>query len=155
MSRDFDGVDDFISAGDVTILDGATAYTMMAWVYPDAISGTPKVIAKNNPSPDFSFQLGFQIVSGTNRFFFHAFQDTSNESLHRSTSANPISTGLWSHLVGVWNGGTSWNFYLNGLAISNEVLFDAGSPTSIANGGSPLFFGADKQSGTSSNNFDG
>jgi hypothetical protein len=123
----FDGVDDYVSAGDATSLYGSTALTIEAWVNPDLIGGKYRVIA--HISMTYYFQL--YIGDGNLEAFFY---QTTNQDYLRMSSTIPLNT--WTH-VAVTYDGSQVTLYKNGLP---EAFAVTGS---LPSRGNSLFIGSD------------
>ena len=135
----FDGTNDEIDCGDVTILDGATACTFSFWVKFDTV--TPinvglcyKLIAGNNAS----WQVITSDANGDEMMF--DVWDGTKRILVRSTDAN-LAIDTWYHLVYVWHGGNSVSLYRNSIALGENPLVQH-NPINISNTATNMYVGS-------------
>ena len=117
QGRYFDGVDDYISAGNNAIFQLVTALTLELWVKPGAVSGylcgMPYTTSWSNP--------------------YNAYQvyyDNTNTRLNFNTNSNGTITGAassapanaWYHVVYVHrSSGTSWEAYVNTVSYGTSA----------------------------------
>lgn len=109
---DFDGDDDYISIPDNDKLDVelGDSFTIEAWVNATDLDGTAdELVSKIGPPGDFSY--GLELSDG--RPWFRVW--TSNTQAY-VMAENPIETGKWYLLAGVYNG-TELRLYVNGICI--------------------------------------
>ena len=120
----FDGVDDVVTIPNSASLNFTGPFSMEVWVKPSAIQNNlyPKVIAKQN---HYVFHLTQTFPSSVvlNLFNASGLQQTgSNE--------NAIASGVWNHVVLVYNG-SYVSMYVNGAQLTtNNRLITSLAPTS-------------------------
>ncbi len=109
--QDFDGSDDYISAGASNgFISGADAImTVEAWAKPDTISsgdGTQRIITFNGNSAGTKYTLTFGSDDNIQTY-------VGTEPPNWLTFTSTVSTGSYYFIVDACNG-TSWAHYLNG-----------------------------------------
>jgi len=132
-SLSFDGTNDYLDIGDVTILDGATEFTISFWInfaaLPGAYSSPKNIISKGVGSSCFEIRVygsgssgggpGVIVPGGVN------------------IAGYTLSTSTWYHIaVTMASGG--FNTYINGAL---ESPADQGSGVTIADVDAPLTIG--------------
>ncbi|MBQ0908265.1 choice-of-anchor D domain-containing protein [Flavobacterium sp. F-328] len=132
-SVDFDGVNDYMDAGNV--LNLPTNFTVSAWV--KKASNNKTILSKRNAA----FTEGYDLsINSTG----HAEMSWFNGSTHTLTSSVPIPTNIWHHVAVIYNG-TIATMYIDGVAntsvtapavLANTQSFLIGA----ANGASPNRF---------------
>lgn len=130
----------YIDFGD-KIMDGQTNFTVTAWVNPDTINSSAPahnadgnaIVDKSGSDDDnFAFYLG-------NSSELYLYIDTGTDYSVES-STNPIGTGVWTHVTGVYNG-SALILYVNGT----QVATSPASGTLISNT-NPLYIGNSEES---------
>ncbi|OHA30762.1 MAG: hypothetical protein A3B11_02110 [Candidatus Taylorbacteria bacterium RIFCSPLOWO2_01_FULL_44_26] len=116
----FDGVDDFVNAGDINAIDGASALTVSAWVKlkDPEITGNKFIFGKWNNGVGGPFACFWSRGNAAYGCYFYAsslvFASTGNILTSVGTS--------WHHVVGVYNG------------VDNRMYFDGvqtGTPQAL------------------------
>lgn len=105
------------SYGSVAIgpnLNGATAFTVEAWVNPVDLSSRYEILTRN--------PFYFNLQNGRPSVYLGG---TSNPGYH--TSATAVKAGVWSHVAATWDGSTV-KIYLNGTEMLSAS--DSGSLSS-------------------------
>lgn len=146
----FDGINDYITFGDINNFDATTAFTVSAWInrQGDSVSGEAGTIAgKWNTGEAKGWFLEIADSDhATNanqfRFFISGVSDTS---FYATTTT---SNGTWYHVAAVYNGAMKY-IYINTASSSEEAT---GSPTTTND---QFQAGFDTGSGGSSNYFNG
>jgi len=121
-----DGQADYVSAGDVSFTDSATAMTWSLWINPQNITTIDDIFSKTDSS------------SAANHSFNIITNDTSSDELNVyvgdgadiadffTTSNFDLTTGVWQHLVAVYDGtqtaANRLKVYKNGMQISGTVF---------------------------------
>jgi hypothetical protein len=108
----FDGVDDRVNIGSAisTILDGSTALTVEAWVYPTDVDAFG-CIAGNYSTSGGGMQ--FLLRRDGNTFVF--WTDRGSGFTNVSTPGI-VAYNTWQHVAGVWNSVTqTMQIYVNGV----------------------------------------
>jgi hypothetical protein len=101
----FDGTDDFVSSANIT---ATSQISVEAWVYANSVGSYNGIVTQystGNPSTS-SWILE---TLGSNAYFFIA----NGSNLYSGLIS--FSTGMWTHLVGVYNGNLI-TIYKNGVA---------------------------------------
>lgn len=137
-SRNFDGTDDVVNIGDVTILDGATQGTISVWINPDTLPGASdynSVVAK----ADFSAagNAFFIRMNGLEGVRF-AVRDASGNQISCDTAVLP-SAGVWTHIYATFDTSDTCYVYMNGLLQGN---YTNSAFTSVQNTTTTLKIGA-------------
>lgn len=140
--QDFDG-NDILGLGDTTILDGATAYTIEAWVNFTTL-GVDDVIARKWAAGQQAYFFG--IDNAQSDELQMAARDGAAILNTRTTDVNLV-TGTLYHLVAVWSGGNNRVIYVNATTPTlSDVMADG--PTNIDNVSEVLSFGARDNNGS-------
>ena len=107
-SLDFGG-DGTVNMGDV--LDMSGDFSISAWVVTD---GSYKMIVmkRGQPSNYYGYMLHLE---NTDKFQFQIQEDHSSDGVIASAS---VTTGVWVHLVGVFDAGNNLKLYKNGCLAS-------------------------------------
>jgi hypothetical protein len=141
QSLRFDGSDDYVGVGDVSILDGSTQASACAWVkytLPSVTTDGTLVSKYHNVNgPDLLFWVDDVSLSGrTNTIAF--LVDGNEERVDGSTDL--VTPGVWDHYCGVFQGSTYLRLYKNG-ALDQENT--SGIAASVPISAVPLQFGDD------------
>lgn len=118
----FDGVNDVVNLASTSILDGATAFTIEAWIKPNnsnwdgayhAIFGNQTGGAANTRNPSFYLKDG--------KIHIDSYEDGTLTRYDFLTSQSLILQNVWSHIALVKEGAT-FKVYINGnLAITTPA----------------------------------
>ena len=109
QALDFDGTDDYVTMGDVTILDGEGAFSLSAWVKFDNKDLTDQRILWK----DDAFGLGY--FSGQLRgYMYYSGGDTNAQASH-------TVTGMWTHVAMTYDGSTI-TLYVNGSSAATASI---------------------------------
>ncbi len=147
---DFPGANGYVDLGDSAILDGATAFTILARCK-FASLGADEAIVRKWDAGNQAFLFG--LAGAPDELRIGANQQDQSESMVRdSTNANLI-TGVWYDLAGVWRGSNSVSLYRNGIDLTKSL--DASTPSSVANVGERLAVGARYNGGSPDKFLDG
>ena len=104
----FDGVTDYLDCGDISGIDGASAYTFTAWIKPDDTSNAQVVISKRT-----SDATRLHMILSSNNMYLTTSSGSDMQGNVAYTSTD------WEHVAMVFNGSGTGNagrlkFYLNG-----------------------------------------
>jgi hypothetical protein len=135
QALNFDGTDDYITAGSPASLDDIATLTTCAWVYPEtmpSLSGYRIIDRKTSGSAGgwefWLYNNNGYLVPGVYRYF-------SSTDGHWFGDAD-ITVGAWSHLCVTYNSSSASNdpvFYVNGVPIATtEYTAPAGTADSDA-----------------------
>jgi len=140
--------DDRITIGDVTILDSATAISMVAWVNIDSLTNSVMVVDKWDESNASEKSYFFRIQSDGDiqGAILTGPAANINFSIHSSSTPN-VGTGSFTHVAAIWGGGTTWTFYVDGVDAGDITLIDNGTTTSPQNVTEPLKIGIGENAG--------
>lgn len=140
MARDFDGTDDWLDFGDVTILDGLTSLSAGGWFYIDTTPGggsNASVVRKDGTATPVQ-------LNGTDGKWNCALWSSGLKVFNGPTFAT-IGTGAWVHLMATWTTADGdVDFYINGAL---SVTTAGTATTSLANAANALRFGATESGG--------
>lgn len=137
MARNFDGVDDFLDAGNPTALNlTGDEVTLSIWIK-RASGGGAKIFSKWSPSG----QQYLLSITSTNAIF--AINNGSSNSI---TGSIPLSIGVWYHIAGVYDG-SEMRLYVDG--VEDSSLSTSGNMPSTSQ---PVRIGSRSNGG---DNFDG
>ena len=103
----FDGVDDYVAAGNSISGLGAASVTASAWVRTNSIGGDQYVV---DASTNGSFGNGLSLrirANGSIRFWHY-------DANYNANSVNIVSSNVWYYIAGTWDGTTN-RVYINGL----------------------------------------
>jgi len=130
-SVSFDGTDDYLTMGDVTILDGQDTFTISTWFNVDTFPASGYRILFI--SKDEAYEL-YMKISGLGLPYFYLRLNNGSVS---NTDTVSLSTDTWYHIAAVHNSGGT-DIYLNGSALAEGL----GSQTTINNTSTPLTLGS-------------
>jgi len=125
----FDGVDDYVNMGVVSILEGTTsAMTISAWIKPGIVTVGILCIICNSNSNSANFPWGLEFNRTAGRF---SLSQAGNGSGTLSAINNTnLKAGVWSHVVAVrtYVSTLSWptTLYLNGVADGSGTIARSG-----------------------------
>ena len=122
----FDGVDDYVDAGNDASLNITEAITVGAWVKSLNPGNYDQVIAKANASGSIDVQ-GYRLYKSGDNLFFNLGNGVGTGKL---VSIGNIFDGNWHYVVGTWDG-TTMRTYLNGNYIGQTTY--SGIPTNAVN----------------------
>lgn len=135
---DFDVTTDYVSGGDITVLDNNATWTISFWIYFDSLNTDRGVLGKwGNLTSEQSFL--FQISSGAND---EAVVATFNGTYRVETTTNlDLTSGSWINIIWTFDNtsGVTTTVYKNGTAASDTV--SSGSNVSPANSSSNFTIG--------------
>lgn len=148
-TRDFDGVNDYISTDYMPFASGATVRTYEAWIYRDTNTTEDTIISSSNTASNNAFSIKMLANADT---LSVALNDVAG---NRNFTSTEIGTGNWKHVVVVVDcNNDEIKLFVDGVAAGTGTT--TGVRTGItetysANPGT-LIIGS---KGTSSNPFDG
>ena len=129
-SIDFDGVNDYVTMGNILDQDGSDAFTISAWDNVDDLTNYRAIVAKQNSS---SPQVGFSVYvrQSTGRISFQ-LKNSSGTGWHIQTTDNTLSVDTWYHVAVTYDGSknsTGCEIYVNATActISGSGSFTGSS----------------------------
>jgi len=119
----FDGSNDVVTLGNPSALQITGAMTLSAWVNIDTFNNG-RIIAKQGGSTDRGWSLN--VESGS--YAAMQISDSSNVIIYANSAT--LSTGVWVHLVGVYEPGSAVRIYVNGSQSGSDTT---GIPASQRN----------------------
>jgi hypothetical protein len=127
-SLDFDGVNDYVTVDNPTILNGISQATFAFWVKPTALGNYDVMLSKWNAT-----QNGFTIrvrnttpIGNIEMFVASSLEEGTINGKRTAFSTNlPLVVDNWTHVIAVYDGtqSTSSNriqFYINGKLVSSS-----------------------------------
>ncbi len=112
---DFDGVDDYVDCGNVTQLDGLSAFTVEFWIKVDSLPFPADkwegIIARGSSPQRCPWVFGNK---GSSNLYMQ-FETTTGSAADCSLTTNNLTAGQWHHVAFTWDG-TTVTSYLDGLA---------------------------------------
>ena len=149
QGRSFDGVDDYLDIPDSEVFSftAGNPCSILGWVnIPSLPDDYDTLIGKwDNQGPSTREWL-FRFGTGST-WEFRLFDSITAESRGRSTTAI-IPTNIWTHVAGIYNGGTGNNtnsgtsIYINGERKDTTDLSTVGTFNGMNNTVSKLYLGA-------------
>jgi hypothetical protein len=127
-----DGSFNRVNIGDNYRLTGSP-FTLSAWINPTTITIQESIIDKLYASQ--GYRLRFDI----NKLRFD-IRDASGTVESLVSPINPISTGVWQHVLVTYDDATTANMYVNGALIASKTDFTI----TKADGTSPLYIGRNR-----------
>jgi hypothetical protein len=124
------GTNQYVAAGDSSILDITSAITLMAWVKPEK-QGTQYIIKKSRqggtPVIDDGFELALANLNSSDPPYgdgraFVRFNQSSSQNTYRLNSLTqyPFDGNTWFHLAATYDG-TTIRIYYNGIEENSKV----------------------------------
>ena len=140
----FDGVNDYIQAGDSNSLDISGPLTISAWARFNASNGVRCLVAKHDDLSARAYNAYFE-----NGILFVQFTSDGNGQHFSSRSAASVSSAQWTHYVVTWDGtlNSHVNMYVNGVAVSVIIANPGMTGTTIYNSALPLRVGSKSNGG--------
>ena len=114
----FDGVNDQVNSGTAisTALVGLNKLSVEAWVKPTTTAGPYRIIVGNYSNPLNEMQFCIRQQNTGYAFFI----GTGSTGAYNIVSAvNTVTTGVWQHVAGTWDGNVA-KIYINGV-LSNTL----------------------------------
>ena len=118
-SLDFNGTSAYVQVADSNDLsfgDSSTdsPFSISAWIKNDAIGNTQRIVAKGSTSSNLEYNF---TINGLGDLGFYLYDDSSGTSINTTTDIS-LSTGVWYHVVGTYDGSgsnTGITVYVNGV----------------------------------------
>lgn len=133
----FDGVNDYVNAGNVTHIDGSSGVTYSAWVYRTGGSRYDGIISKFDGFNSIDMLLAGEIA-GMDDIFLRV--SNSPSSGYAYTTNNILTPNVWNHVVMVFDGSQTGNsnrlkLYVNNVQQSLTFIGSVGTnaPTVSSN----------------------
>ncbi len=109
-SLDFDGSNDYAYMTTAAPLQGGTALTLSAWVKPATLTGNHSPVGFFGSASDKGYWFNLP-SSGEPQFWIS--RDGSGQD-NAVGSIGQVTTGVWTHMVGTYDG-TTMKIYINGV----------------------------------------
>lgn len=140
-SLNFDGTDDYVYGVDSSVMVGATAATVSAWMYlPSTPGSAASIIRKDGEFTPFQVRNAGPACPLT-RICFIVWGPSLSDS---GVDLTYLPTGRWFQITTTWTSGGTPKLYIDGVFASNYSTSITGTITNSVN---PLVFGA-TESGT-------
>jgi hypothetical protein len=110
----FDGVDDYIDAGNDASLDIADTITTSAWIYSDDNISRHSIITQGDGN---DYTNNYQIFIDSDAYFTIGEGSTATYAIANDS----ISNGNWYHIVGVFDNSIA-KIYINGLLEGEDTF---------------------------------
>ncbi len=111
----FDGINDFIDAGNNPILTPTTSITVSAWIKNNACSPTAYIVSKGD---SVSYYLRLQ---QTGAGCILRFQTTTGAgTVTLDSPQGTLTPGAWQYVVGTWDG-SNMRIYRNGVLVGGPT----------------------------------
>lgn len=124
-----DGVNDYISIAHGAPVDFTTAYTVAGWFYFDSLTASDTIARKLTGTSDVMIQWRLRSADANQMVAF-----IGSTSTYCQTTADHLTTGAWTHLALVYDGGQAnadrVTFYQNGAEVACSV--NGTIPTTVA-----------------------
>ena len=111
-----------------TQLDGFGQLTLDAWVKPDTVNsangdGLQTIVAKYDYTQDngYSYWIGLMSGGAVRFAVYTGNTGTTWHGYYADTAAGAVSEDVFSHVAGVWNGGTDLKIFVNGAPVAAPV----------------------------------
>ncbi len=120
----FDGIDDYVNAGDVTALNNASAFTIEGWINQTDVSSITRIWGKTNSE---NYDMGLTTYSSG---LYFELGNGVNSNANWPEYGTTISNNTWNHVVLIFDGSGSGNIsrmkmYVNG--IQRTLTFQGGA----------------------------
>jgi len=100
---DFDGVDDYVDCGDISELNGASAFTIIGWIRQNNLNNNERVFDKiKDGDHDIS------VAPYNNRIYFEV-GNGANSYGYWTGVPSTLFSGVWYHLAAVFDGSATGN----------------------------------------------
>lgn len=128
-------------------LDGFGQLTIEAWIKPNSI-GWPEpessghisaIVSKHDTTKTDG--VSYSLLQFNGKLRLVVVQNLYPDNAIGALSNLDIPINSWSHVVGVWRGGTDVELYLNGSEIAGTIFSEGTTPTSTANNNVPVNIG--------------
>ena len=131
-SRDFDGVDDYIDAGNSGTFDITSQLSLVAWIKPDVVNQNFGILSKwttsTGSSNSYLLYGGQDVFNDKLRFFIQQ----SNGAFSSISPTTSLTAGTWVHLAAVADGAVL-RLYVNGVDTGTTAAYDGTIAVSAKN----------------------
>jgi hypothetical protein len=131
----FDGVDDYISMGDVATFAGLDAITVSIWIKTSGSSGETQFFNKSACAGASEFELfyGWPTANGSPNFNLEL---SGSADVWTGQGSYAVNDGQWHMITGTWSDGSNLRLYIDGELevngpVGNGTILDRIHPLSI------------------------
>lgn len=120
-----EGVNDYVSMGNVLDFDGSTPFSISLWSYPTSLNSYRVMISKIARSPKFE---GWTLQTNGNKIRLFISSDYTTNNYIDITSITSLTLNSWQHIVLTYDGNKNTsgiNMYLNSTNISFTTALNA------------------------------
>ncbi len=121
----FDGVDDYVSAGDINVVDTATALSICVWVKHTTITDDDALVAKRTGSTAGILLYRDDVgVTRNDTYSFFVDDSADADNARVEGAANASIVGVWTHVCGTFQAlsSTGLHLYVNGVEDANSPV---------------------------------
>jgi len=144
-----DGSGDAVTIAEVgNPLDGFEKLTLDAWVKPDTVNsanpdGLQTIVAKYDYTQNngYSYWIGLMSGGAVRFAVYTGNTGTTWQGYYADTAVGAVSEDVFSHVAGVWNGGTDLKIYVNGVPVAASVTTQGTPGTSVTANAIPVSIG--------------
>ena len=138
---EFDGTDEYLDCGDVTVINGASALTISGWINPYMASDNDIIFSKDGDDEDNRILLYIDV--STEDLYIKYENGGMNQYGRYTSFTTAVYQNKWTHFAVVFNGSGSGNsgklkLYLNGSAV--ELSFTGTIASTITNASGQSFY---------------
>ena len=137
----YNGTNATTSIADNALLEPGTGdFTLEAWVYYSAITGSTRTFVSKTDNGGLSASWSYGLRTQPNGAIGEVYLEVGNGTTSVSTPRYNVSAGQWYQIVGVWTNvaANTLELYVNGISQgSNSHSF-----TSVKNSSNPLYLGS-------------
>ena len=108
---DFDGTDDYANIPDSSLWDATGGISVSGWCYADSLGSYNVIVNQWSTAANSSSSWTLETVGSDWRFYLY---DSGAGTLKYASSTGTATTGVWKHIVGVFDG-TTLKVYVNGV----------------------------------------
>jgi hypothetical protein len=114
----FDGVDDWVDAGNDSSLNISGPITLSVWFNTSDPGGTSRILAKQySATEETTVNACYQLGIYMNKYRLSLYTDLGAADRQVETT----QSNVWSHLLGTWNG-SQYQIYVNGAQAASGNL---------------------------------
>jgi hypothetical protein len=106
----FNGSDDYVNMADSSLWDATGGISVSCWCYANSLGSYNVIINQWDTSANSSSSWTVETVGSDWRFYIY---DSGSAALRYASSTGTATTGVWKHIVGVFDG-TTVKIYVDG-----------------------------------------
>jgi len=138
---EFNGTDEYLDCGDVTVINSADSLTISGWINPDMASGNDIIFSKDGEDADNRILLYINV--STEDLYIKYENGGMNQYGQYTSFTTAVYQNKWTHFAVVFDGGGSGNpgklkLYLNGSAV--DLSFTGIIASTITNASGQSFY---------------